>query len=216
MRTLASWLVALAVLGWACGVPSEEPSPGGDRIVVDEIPVTTDSESALADFEAGQRKLDVGRAAEANALFRRAVEEDPSFASAHLNIANSAASAVEFKTHLDLAAAHLEGKSPGERIRVEILATFLDNDAEQRVGKPQIERPLGLGDQFQQEVAAHQYLGGPHGAICEEEEDEQADRGEDGAADDVDPGDDGEVLAEVLEGHLRSPVARLGAFCCEW
>jgi tetratricopeptide (TPR) repeat protein len=125
--------MAVALLACACAAPEEAPPPVNGRPVVEEIPVTTESEAARAAFEAGRDRLDVGRATEANELFRMAVEEDPGFAFAHLNIANSAASAVEFKTHLDLAAAHLDGKSDGERLLIAILRTFLDNDAEERM-----------------------------------------------------------------------------------
>lgn len=100
---------------------------------VEEIPVTTSNEQALADFMKGQRLLDVGRPQEANKLFEAAVEKDPAFSYAYLNIANSAASAQEFKDNLDLAMEHIEGKSEGERLLCEINRTFLDNDAEKRI-----------------------------------------------------------------------------------
>ena len=124
----------LTVLGLLAACAGEEPAPKpAPAPEVVEIPVTTTSEAARADFEAGQKALDVGRPRKANALFRDALEKDPEFAYAYLNVANSAASAREFKEYLDLAAEHLEGKSEGERLLVEINQTFFDNDAEKRM-----------------------------------------------------------------------------------
>jgi tetratricopeptide (TPR) repeat protein len=98
-----------------------------------EIPVTTSSPEALADFEAGRRALDLGRRQQANDLFRAAVDEDPEFAMAYLGIADSSASAVEFKNHLDLARRHLAGKSDGEKLLVDLYDTYFANDAERRI-----------------------------------------------------------------------------------
>ena len=98
-----------------------------------DIPVTTSSPEALTAFREGQKAKDVGRDQEANALFENAVRLDPSFAYAYLNVAATAASAREFATNLELARAHLEGKSDGERILVEINQTFFDNDSEKRL-----------------------------------------------------------------------------------
>ena len=101
--------------------------------VVSDIPVTTSSPEALGVFQQGQQAMDIGRYREANSLFDSAVQLDPSFAYAYLNIANTAASAREFATNLEQAKAHLEGKSDGERILVEISQTFFDNDSEKRL-----------------------------------------------------------------------------------
>ncbi len=100
---------------------------------VEEIPVTTSNQQSLADFMKGQMLLDIGRFQEANKLFESAVEKDPAFSYAYLNIANSAASPQEFKENLDLAMEHIAGKSEGERLLIEINRTFLDNDAEKRI-----------------------------------------------------------------------------------
>jgi tetratricopeptide (TPR) repeat protein len=123
----------LAALGLLAACAGEEPSPEPAVPALEEIPITTSSAAALADFRAGQAALDVGRRRQANALFRSAAEKDPDFAYAYLNAANSAASAREFKEYLDLAAEHLAGKSEGERLLVEINRTFFDNDAERRI-----------------------------------------------------------------------------------
>ncbi len=128
-RELASGLMILTVLA-GCQ-PAEPPAPAAP--VIEEIPVTTSSPEALADFERGRELLDVGRGQEANALFEAAAAKDPSFAFAYLNIAITAASLQEFSDSHRLATANLEGKSEGERLLAEILQTIFDNDAEKRI-----------------------------------------------------------------------------------
>lgn len=130
---LPSGTIALAaltlLLNTACGAPpAHEIEPDGAVTIV-EIPVTTSVPEALAVFARGQDALDLGRS-EANGLFREAVEIDPEFTYAWLNIANSATSATEFKESLDAAAASLHGKSDGERLLVELNRTFLSNDTD--------------------------------------------------------------------------------------
>jgi len=98
-----------------------------------EIPITTQSEEALADFLKGQEAMDLGEYLEANTLFENAVKKDSNFAYAYLNIANSAASWEEFKTNMDLASANVDGISEGERILIEINNTYLNNDTEMRL-----------------------------------------------------------------------------------
>lgn len=98
-----------------------------------EIPITTKSEEALAVFLKGQDALDLGEFLEANALFRKAVEKDPNFAYAYLNIANSSTSTAEFKTNMDLASAKAKDISEGEKILIKINLTFLNNDTEKRL-----------------------------------------------------------------------------------
>jgi tetratricopeptide (TPR) repeat protein len=133
-RSLSGGAIAAAalalVLSSACGAPADQENGTGIGALVVEIPVTTDEPEALMAFEKGLEALDLGHGLEANALFRDAVEIDPGFAYAWLNLANSANSATEFKESLDAAAASLEGKSDGERLLVELTRTFLSNDTD--------------------------------------------------------------------------------------
>jgi tetratricopeptide (TPR) repeat protein len=126
-------LLGLFALG-ACGRAAEESAadtaPAG---VVEEIAITTASDEAREDFLRGQRLLDVGRPQEANAAFKQAAEKEPTFAYAYLNIANSSASAEEFKTNLDRAAANVSDKSEGERLLVEIGQAGLANDTDRQL-----------------------------------------------------------------------------------
>ncbi len=100
---------------------------------IKEIPITTSSKEALAFNEKGQYLLDVGRTQEATDQFERAVKVDPKFATGHLNIGLSSASAPDFKKGLDDAMQNIQGKSEGEKLLVEINQTFLTNDAKKRI-----------------------------------------------------------------------------------
>ncbi len=131
-RRMASGWLALAVFAafTACGESFEdEPLPEG----VEEIPVTTRSNAALAKFRKGQKYLDAGRFKEANPVFENATGKDPTFSWAYLNAALSAATVREFNDYLKLAMLYLEGKSDGERMLVEIAQTYVDNDVARRV-----------------------------------------------------------------------------------
>lgn len=129
----ASGAIALALaLATACGTPPAHQGESGGP-ATGEIPVTTSSPAALEAFERGREALDLGRALQANSLFREAVEIDTQFTLAWLNIANTASSAAEFKEGLDAATASLDGKSEGELLLVELNRTFLTNDTDVRM-----------------------------------------------------------------------------------
>ncbi len=113
----------------ACGAPEEVPRAPA----IEEVPVTTASAEALADFERGRDRMDVGRRQEANEHFEAAVARDPTFVYAYLNVARTAASWQEFHDNHQLAMANLGGKSEGERLLAEIYQTIFDNDAEKRI-----------------------------------------------------------------------------------
>jgi tetratricopeptide (TPR) repeat protein len=100
---------------------------------VQDIPVTTTSQEALASFEKAQYLLDVGRPQQANEMFRQAVAKDPTFSYAYFNLSNSSASAQEFKEDLDLGMKNIAGKSDGEKLLIQINQTFIDNDAGKRL-----------------------------------------------------------------------------------
>ena len=126
---LAAAIVATAACARTIAVNEER----GSVARVDEIPITTASTSARTHFTVGERLLDAGRPREAHEHFRLAVEQDPSFAYGYLNLAFSSPSTQEFKENLDRAAQNLANKSEGERLRVEIGRTFLENNAERRL-----------------------------------------------------------------------------------
>lgn len=127
-----------------CAKPAEEitETTETDAREVVEIPVTTSSDTALALFDEGQYLLDVGRGVEARERFQAAIAEDPDFAYAYFNASNASLSFAEFKETLDAAMEHMEGKSEGERLLVEINQTFLDNNSDQglKLAKQLVEK----------------------------------------------------------------------------
>jgi tetratricopeptide (TPR) repeat protein len=125
--TAAPILGALLVAG-ACAKQQSVTSQGS--VSAQEFQITTASAEARNHYMVGERLLDVGRPQEANVHFRKAVELDSTFAYAYLGIAQSATSTQEFKENLDAAARHIEGKSDGEKLLLDINRTFLANNAE--------------------------------------------------------------------------------------
>ena len=79
---------------------------------------------------------------EARERFQAAIAEDPDFAYAYFNASNASLSFAEFKETLDAAMEHMEGKSEGERLLVEINQTFLDNNSDQglKLAKQLVEK----------------------------------------------------------------------------
>lgn len=146
MKKLPHLLLFLPVLAVMSGCQAEQQEEGPGEMVaasaVVEIPVTSATDAAMADFKAGLHAMDVGRTQDANELFEAAAENDPSFGSAYLYIANTAASWQEYKTAMELAAADLEGMSDGEKLLVDINMTAFNNDA---------DRQLQLSEQLVQE-----------------------------------------------------------------
>lgn len=95
---------------------------------VEEIPITTQSNEARADFIAAQAALDRGDAAPANALLREAVAKDPVFTYAWVNLGVASFSTEEFADAIRRAEAAARGASEGERLLVKVSQRFLDRD----------------------------------------------------------------------------------------
>jgi Tfp pilus assembly protein PilF len=149
--------IALVLIALICAVVA--PAVAANK----EIPITTSSKEALALFEKGQFFLDVGRPQEANDLFKKALQLDPTFAYAHFNKALSSASAPEFKQELD--AAIKNGKTDGEKLLAEISQTFISNDAKKR-----IELSEQLVKQYPESPRAWLALGGSQGSLNQNEQ----------------------------------------------
>jgi tetratricopeptide (TPR) repeat protein len=121
----------LAIAG-ACAQQPDAADSGEQQALasaeITEIPITTANEAARVDFLAGQELSDVARPQEANELFRAAVEKDPTFAYAWLNIAFTGATADEFNSNVEKAMEHVAHASDGERMLIEIGGAFTDAD----------------------------------------------------------------------------------------
>lgn len=94
----------------------------------EEIPITTQSKEARADFIAAQAALDRGDGAPANALLREAVAKDPNFTYAWINLGIASFSTEEFDDALKRAEAVSAGASEGERLLLKVNQKFLDSD----------------------------------------------------------------------------------------
>jgi tetratricopeptide (TPR) repeat protein len=95
---------------------------------VEEIPITTASSEARADFIAAQAALDRGDAPVANTLLRDALAKDPGFVYAWVNLGVAAFSPEEFAQSVKRAAEAAPRVSEGEQLLVRIGERFLDND----------------------------------------------------------------------------------------
>jgi tetratricopeptide (TPR) repeat protein len=98
-----------------------------------EIPITTSNKQALQHFHKGLHYLDVGRGIESRAEFLKAVEKDPAFSHAYFYLSLASLSPEEFKKSLDKGINHIQGKSEGEKMLLQIGQTFLDNNADKRI-----------------------------------------------------------------------------------
>ncbi len=98
-----------------------------------EIPITTSSQQALELYQKGLHYLDVGRGLESRAAFLKAVEKDPAFSHAYFYLSLASLSPEEFKESLDKGMNHIQGKSEGEKMLIQIGQTFLDNNADKRI-----------------------------------------------------------------------------------
>jgi tetratricopeptide (TPR) repeat protein len=107
-----AWL-SLAVLGAATAPAAAQTShPAG------KIAITTTSEAARADFVKGRTLAENLRLEDSRQYFRSAIAKDPSFAMAHLSLANSAPTGTEFFEHLGHAVKLADKASPGERLTI--------------------------------------------------------------------------------------------------
>ena len=85
-------LVGLLLISGAIGCAPQEQVTEVAEAQIEEIPITTDSDAAMALYEEGEYLLDVGRGVEAREKFMAAIGEDPGFVRAHFNQSNAALS----------------------------------------------------------------------------------------------------------------------------
>jgi tetratricopeptide (TPR) repeat protein len=96
------------------------------------IPVTTDSDEALAAFNQGMDAMDVGRMQDANGHLQRAIEADPDFTYAYVLLSYAAYSPEQYQKAVRRAVATSEGKSQGEILLAQIREADLANDGDRR------------------------------------------------------------------------------------
>lgn len=94
-----------------------------------EIPVSTDSDEALAHFETGRMYLDDLRRHEARESLDMAIKADPNFATAHLERARASATNDDFFKHLNHAVRLSDRITQGERLAIMATKAWANNDA---------------------------------------------------------------------------------------
>ncbi len=128
LRILAPLPVIALLFGCGDERAMEFGRPENIEGLVMTLPVTTESEEARNHFLQGQRALDVGRFLDARVHFQRAVDADPMFAHAYLQLANSATSLDEFKANLDRAGEHSMHATRAEQILIQIAQEGFEGD----------------------------------------------------------------------------------------
>ena len=115
---------ALGVLAAACA-QKEAPAPAASSAATApkpandaRVPITTSSDAAKAEYVQGRTLVDNLQITDANGHFKKAVELDPSFATAELAIANSSPTGTEFFEHLNKAVGLADKVSNGEKLLI--------------------------------------------------------------------------------------------------
>jgi len=127
---------------------------------VQEIPISTSSVEARLAFDAGQAAQDRGDGAQANALYRTAVAEDPNFTYAWVNLSNVTFSTEEFNAALKGAEQGAAQASEGERMLLEFNKLFLANNFD-----AQLALAKQLTDKYPNAPRAWMLLAAAQGAL---------------------------------------------------
>lgn len=119
-----------------------------------EIPITTSSPEARKLFIQGRELYENLREDEARDLFYQAIEKDQDFALCHYYLADAAASAVDYHTHLVLAVQLSSKVSDGERLLIESLRAQAENNPVK--AREKLEELVRL---YPRDKRAHRLLG---------------------------------------------------------
>jgi tetratricopeptide (TPR) repeat protein len=84
----------------------------------DKVPITTSSKDAKQTYLEGREFQDNLRFTDAREQYMKAIQQDERFALAHLGLANTSTTAIEFFDALERAVATSEGTSEGERMMI--------------------------------------------------------------------------------------------------
>ena len=132
-------LSSLALILSACGQKTEPAADVAEEAAVVEaapaapppaakMPLTTSSDEARAELEAGRALLDNLHFTEAGPHFARAVELDPDFAIGHLYVAFTSTTTASFLAAVEQAEANAAGASEGEQAMIAATAAAVRND----------------------------------------------------------------------------------------
>jgi len=131
MKKLRLWFAALAIVITVTGCTnngSESAQQQSAPVMV--LPVTTISDEARELFMSGVYAMDMGRGIDARGYFEKAVQIDPGFAFAYLNLAFTSNSLEKFTMNLKKAEEAVSGASPEEQLLIEITLKGFDNDVD--------------------------------------------------------------------------------------
>ena len=131
LRVLILCIIAIAVA--ACGRMEDSTMDSVEATESAKVPITTSSEEALESYLAGRALLEDLHFTEARPHFEQAVEFDPEFAMAYVQLANSAQTAAQFFTAVGNADAFARGASEGEQLIIKALIEGSRNDPVRQV-----------------------------------------------------------------------------------
>lgn len=120
----------------------------------EEMPITTKSAEARKLFIKARNLYENLREDEAREVFSQALEKDLDFALCHFYLADLATTAVEFQTHLKLAASLAHHTSEGEELLIESYRALAENKPEKA-----IQLAEELVKKYPRDKRAHRYLG---------------------------------------------------------
>jgi tetratricopeptide (TPR) repeat protein len=133
---LALPVLLLSALLAACSQTRDaqaDAEGGSADPVAAEIPITTSSEEARALFVEARRMSENLRVLDARPLLEQAIAIDPTFASAYFLLATTAPSPEEFFSNLEMAVAHMDHASEGERLLIQANQAGVDGRADEQL-----------------------------------------------------------------------------------
>ena len=127
--TLCNLLLVLSACGQKAGPAADVSGEAAVAAAASmKMPITTSSDEALAEFQAGRALLDNLHFTEARPYFERAVELDPGFAMGHLFMANTSPTTALFFASLEQAEANAAGATEGEQAAIAVTSAAARND----------------------------------------------------------------------------------------
>ena len=127
----AAWtVIGISVLGLvACG-GAQQPAGKADA---EKMPITTASEEARAAYLQGRQLLDDLRFTDAHQYYLEAVEADPGFAMAHLGVASTSSTTLDFFAALRSAVETADSCSDAEKMQIRAFEAAVN-------GEPDVQR----------------------------------------------------------------------------
>lgn len=148
----ALWLAILLTLNF-CSKEDVKILP------TEKMPVTTNSQAALADYHQGLVYGDKLQRSKAIEHFKSAVEKDPAFASAWLNLALNMTSPVQLMANLDSAVAYSSTVSEAERLVIQAVQFQVEGNYIKQSASLKKAVSLYPGDERLHNLMGNHYFG---------------------------------------------------------